>query len=154
MATDNRQSSTAIKVSSAQPTEVLSSEERRKRYAELRERFGKSRLEVVNPESGRHYFWADKTDDAGMVKLDMLGYRVEKVDPKDPNRVRAAGLREDGTFQQGDIILMSCPQEVYDFYELDNDERAQSYIYAPKEEFKQKAADQGSPTFEVAKPLR
>jgi hypothetical protein len=156
MATDHGQPATAVttpvKVQSAKPISKLSDEERRQRYAELRERMGRSRLEVSG-RPGKHYLWADINHREQIALLEALEYTTAIVDPKHPD-ITAAGMREDGTFVVGDCILMEVDSDIFDFIMLDNDEKARSLIYDAKDQFKQKAREVGSPTFEFDKPVR
>ena len=147
-----------IRPISAEPSaSQLTVAARKKRYDELRQRMGRSRL-AVDGVKGRHYLWAFKSDSNEMDKLDYLGYRivrepnakdvlVGKAEPK----VRANGLREDGTYVLGDVILVDCDQEVYEFLMLDNEEKSNNQLKAAKDNFIFEAEKKGVPTFEVDK---
>jgi hypothetical protein len=140
-------------VQSAPPAKPSTEEERRQRYADLRKRMGRSRLEVKG-DPAKHYFWASKDDSLEMTRLDYLGYEVvREADPKKPT-ITAAGMKDDGTYIIGDVILMCCPMETYEFLMLDNEERSNSLVTSAKENFKHEAAQRGVPTFEVTKPVR
>lgn len=142
-----------IKVTSAAPAEELSNEERRKRYAQLRERLGRSKLEVKG-EPGVHYFWADANDQAELVRLDYVGYQiVREKDPKHP-KVQAAGLKEDGTYVIGDVILMQCTEELYQMIVQDNQERSDAAVLGATEGFKSEALKKGIPVFDVPIPKK
>lgn len=140
-----------IDVQSAAPTKELSNEERRKRYAELRTRLGRSRLEVRG-KPGMHYVWGPKDDVGELTRMDFLGYRiVHEKDPKHPE-VQASGLREDGTYSQGDIILMEIPEETYQLIMEENDERSNAATFGASDAFRAEALKSGVPTFDVPVP--
>lgn len=148
---------TVVEPISAVPSATLTAEARNRRYAELRERIGKPRLEV-NGIKGRHYFWAPRGDSNELDRLDLLGYRIVrepnvkdvlagKAEPK----VKAAGLREDGTYVLGDVILVDCDQEVYEFLMMDVEQRSNQQQSSAKDNFTYEAEKQGVPVFEVDK---
>lgn len=129
---------------------------RKARYTELRKKLGRPKLEVRG-EAGVHYFWADKLHDQGeMIRLTSAGYYiVREPDPKGvlagkvKPKIEANGLQEDGTYLiGGEVILMACPSEVYEFLELDTSERHEEMVRGVAETFKANAADLGVPTFE------
>lgn len=139
------------------PLTELSKAERKARYAEYQKKLGRSKLEVKGGDPNRHYFWGPKDDDGELVRLDGLDYRIEKCPDavnvmagKAKPPFEAAGLREDGTWCIGDVILMSCPLEVYEFHLLDVEERSEAQISASVENFKVTAEQQGIPTFAPA----
>lgn len=150
-----------IQVQSAKPIGQLTAAERQKRFDELRKRMGKSRLEVKG-KPGLHYFWAHKTDDAEIIRLEgQFDYIIvrepnakEVLAGKAKPEIEASGLREDGTYQVGDVILMQCPQDNYDFMLLANDEKMEQMKSAVKEDFRTGAETQGVPTFEFDKPRK
>lgn len=138
---------------------------RKARYDAYRKKLGQPKL-AVTPVSlkGKHFFWAPnpgtwKGDDSEMVRLDTLGYAFVK-EPKVkeilsgkevPDRlVIAGGLREDGTYVIGDVILTFCDQEVYEFHLLDVEEKSDQLINGAQEDFKTEAARQGVPVFETS----
>jgi hypothetical protein len=65
--------------------------------------------------------------------------------------ISAGGLREDGTYVLGDVILMECDQDIYEFLMMENDQRSENMLNAAKDNFLAEAAKQGAPTFEVDK---
>lgn len=154
----------------AKPLKEMTKEERKRRYSEYKKKQGKSKLEVIGGDPNRHYFWAGFGHSAGpvseaynsveMVRLEYDEYTIVKVsNPADVlsgkakakhgnYEITAGGLRQDGTFVIGDVILMSCPQEVYEFHMLDVEERSEAQISASVEQFKTTAAAAGVPTFE------
>lgn len=136
------------------PLEILNTEEKRARYRILREKLGRSKLSVEG-EPGVHYFWADKSDENDMSRLDSLGYSI--VREEDPEavlkgtkkaKVKANGLRRDGTYVVGDVILTQCEQEVYDFLMLANSERHEDLARGAQRDFREAAERSGVPTFE------
>lgn len=137
------------------PLDKMSREERKQRYAQYQKKLGRSKLEV-HGDPNIHYFWADKNDDGELVRLDFLEYFIVK-EPKAKEvlagtatpKVRAAGLREDGTYIIGDVILMGCPMEIYEFHMMDVEERSEAQIAASVEQFKSSAQQRGIPTFDV-----
>src|SRR5258708_9898070 len=113
----------------AQSTE-LTEAQRKARFKELRERMGQSRLKVEGLP-GKHYLWAHKGDAIELDRLDLNGYAlVREVNAKEvlagkaKPKIKAGGLREDGTYIQGDAILMVVDQEVYDYLMQLNDEKS------------------------------
>ena len=148
---------TVIEPISATPTAVLDAEARKKRYQDLRQRMGKSRLEVQGLP-GRHYLWAHRGDSNELDRLDLLGFVITRepnvkdvLAGKTKPRIKAGGLREDGTYVQGDVILVDCPEEVYEFITLENEERANGLVSSAKDNFVFESEKQGVPTFEVDK---
>jgi len=144
-----------VEVKSVEPFKGLSPEERKERYRQLRAKLGTSRM-AVKGKPGVHYFWACKTDDNEMIRLDTLGYSiVRESDPlavksgKKKGEVEAQGLKDDGTYTIGDVILMQCAQEDYEFFLLDTEERHSNMINAVAQEFRDSAEKQGVPTFSV-----
>lgn len=138
----------------------LTIDARRKRYKELRARLGKSRLEVAG-KKGRHYFWADRNDSKEMTNLELAGYSiVREPKPKEvlagtsPAVIRANGLKSDGTYILGDVILMDCDMEVYEFILLSNEEKSRDQLQSAKDNFLIEAEREGVPTFEVDRSKR
>lgn len=154
MATDLRQSKieTAAKegrrVEANLPKIPMDPTERRKRYAELREKLGRSKIKVKGPE-GVTPIWALKNNAYEMARLEWMGFHVVKELKDKPRRFDAAGLLEDGTYVLGDVILMEIDTETYLLQkeiELDDFENLRLGI---ADEFQQKAKEAGTPTFEV-----
>jgi hypothetical protein len=148
---------TVIEPVSAQSSAALTEEQRQRRYSELRERMGRSRLEVSG-KPGRHYFWASRGDSNELDRLDLLGYKIvrepnakEILAGKAEPQIKAAGLREDGTYVLGDVILLDCDEEVYEFLLLESEQKSNSQQEAAKGNFVFEAEKQGVPTFEVDK---
>jgi len=148
-------------VISAKPLAGLTTAERKKRFDELRQRLGSSRLEVKGkPEL--HYFWAHKSDDAELIRLQgSYDYFIVK----EPNakevlagkvkpEITASGLKLDGTYQIGDVILTACPIENYEFQLLNDDEKREQMKQAAKDTFRVEAEQQGIPTFEFDQPRK
>jgi hypothetical protein len=139
------------------PLANMSREERKQRYQQFKKKLGRSRLEIKGANPNLHYFWAPKDDDVEMVRLDYLGYHIVRCDNakeilagKAESKLQAAGLREDGTYTIGDVILMACPLEVYEFHMMDVEERSEAQIAAPIEQFRTAATQSGIPVFEPA----
>jgi len=144
-------------VASSKPVGQMSKEERARRYKELRERMGASRLKVVG-KPGIHYFWGPHEDSGEMARLDMIGYSIVrepnaeqvlegKVDPQ----IKAAGLRQDGTYVIGDVMLMQCPEELYEMILLDSEQRHQEMVQGAVTDFLVSAEQNGAPVIEVNK---
>jgi len=143
-------------VSAAQAVPLTDSE-RKRRYAELRKRLGQPRLKVVGDPS-KHYFWAHRSDSQELDRLDLVGYVVVRepnaedvLSGKMKPLIQAGGLRNDGTYVLGDVILMCCDQDVYDFLMMENDERVDLMNQAAKDNFLVESEKHGVPTFEVEK---
>lgn len=134
----------------AKPISEMTDQERRQLYAKRRrERAGKSKLDVKG-KPGVHYFWAAKDDDAEMIRLKGDEYSIVKEkDPQKPE-ITAAGLREDGTYQIGDVILMQCPEEKYQEHLLDVEMRAEELISGAIEDFRSEQEQRGVPVFETS----
>ena len=148
---------TVIETVSAVPAATLTAEARKRRYEELRKRIGKPRLEVKGDPT-KHYFWGPRGDSNELDRLDLIGYSIVRCDNvKDvmageaKPKVEAAGLREDGTYVLGDVILLQCDKEVYEFLLLDNEERSNAQQASAKYNFTTEAEKKGVPTFEVDK---
>lgn len=128
---------------------------RKLRYAELRKKLGRPKLEVRG-KKGIHYFWADNVRDQGeIIRLSGVGYSLvrepnvkEVLAGKATPAIEANGLCEDGTYKVGDVILMQCPEETYEFLELDKSERHEDMVRGVAETFKANAEGLGVPTFE------
>lgn len=153
--------STSVNVT---PTPEQQRAARKARYEAYRQRLGQPKL-AVTPVTlkNKHFFWAPnpgtwKGDDSEMVRLDTLGYAVVK-EPKAADilagkevkdrLVIAGGLRADGTYVIGDVILTFCDEEVYEFHMMDVEERSDALISGAQEDFKTEAARSGVPTFET-----
>lgn len=148
---------TVIQPISAVPSAALTAEQRRKRYEDLRSRVGKPRLEVKGDPT-KHYFWGPRGDSNELDRLDLIGYIiVREPNAKDvlagkaKPKITAAGLREDGTYVLGDVILLQCDMETYEFLMLDNDEKARALQMSAKDNFLFESQKAGVPTFEVDK---
>lgn len=137
---------------SATPVKQLSDDERRKQFAQLRERMSRSRLEVTAPP-GRHPYWARKQDEQELARLEWLGFTVVRDDPKAP-LWKAAGLREDGTYSLGDVILMSIDEDTYQFLLEEDAQKAQNLVGSVKQSTEDEINKAGAPTFQVDKPTR
>lgn len=128
---------------------------RKARYTELRRKLGRSKLEVKG-KPGMHYFWADHVRDQGeLIRLSTFNYLIVR-EPKAAEvlkgtakpEIQANGLQQDGTYIIGDVILMACPEEVYEFIMLDQSERHEELVKGVSETFKSNAEGLGVPTFE------
>jgi len=150
----------AITIASAKPLSELSPEERRARWRELSKKMRKDQSEVRG-ESGQHYFWAcnqGQGSGSELIRLETIGYTLvrepnvaEVLAGKAKPKIQAAGLREDGTYVRGDVILMQCPQEDYEFFLLDIEKRQEEAAEGIPNEFISNAEQQGAPTFTVNK---
>jgi hypothetical protein len=128
------------------------------RYAELRKKMGRSLLEVKG-KPGLHYFWADKLHDSGdVVYRQSIGYSIvrepkaaEVLAGKAEPEIQANGLMQDGTYQLGgELMLMCCSEELYEFLQMDVSERHEEMTKATVTTFESSAQDIGVPTFRVA----
>lgn len=138
----------------AEPTtlvkKVLTPEERKRRYTEMRAKLGRSKIETKAPE-GTTVIWAMKDNEYERARMDWLGFKVvvEDMKPGAKRRFSAAGLKEDGTYVLGDVILMEIDTETYLLQkqiEIDDFELLRQSI---PEEFKSSAKKEEVPTFEV-----
>lgn len=144
---------------SAPPAPPLSQEEKRKRYDLYRKNNRGSKF-AVKGDPNIHYFWGPKDDSAELVRLDMQGYWIVKEpNPTDviagkegvKPKVQAGGLRQDGTYVIGDVILMACTLESYEFALMAVDDSHEEMLSSAKENFLHEAEKQGVPTFAVSK---
>ena len=134
-------------ISQPGPAKPLTPDERKHLLANLRNNMGKSRLAVQGP-SDMHPYWARSNDMEEMSRLESLGFRVVVEDHKHL-RYKASGLRQDGTYIIGDVILMEVPKEVHDILVEENHKTSKNLVASAKETFKDEANRQGVPTFEV-----
>jgi hypothetical protein len=139
-----------IQVSSAAPAKPMTKEERRKRFAELRSRMGRSQIEVT-PPPGKAAFWASKDDTKELGRLQWIGYSIVHDNPDKP-AWKANGMQQDGTYVIGDVILMEVDEEVRDMVQEEYLDRHESMLKNVKSTFISDAESQGVPAFEVAKP--
>jgi len=139
-----------IQVSSAPPpAKPMSAEERKQRLAALRERMGRSQIEVT-PPAGKTGYWVQITDTRELGRLEWLGYKIVHDDPKHP-AWKANGMKEDGTYVIGDVILMEIDSEIYDLLQQEYTEINEAQRSNAPRNFIDSADNQGVPTFEVAK---
>lgn len=146
-----------VSVTSNKPIGVLTPDQRKKRVDDLRSRMGRSRLEVEG-DPAMHYFWAPKDDSGELIRLEILGYRiVREPSPKEvlagkvTPKIRANGLREDGTYIIGDTILTEVEKDVYEILMEEPTRLNDAMKAAATEDFKNEAAKQGVPTFETGR---
>src|ERR1700722_15104344 len=147
----------APKVESAAPAVALSQEEKRKRYEAYRRQSRGSRFEVKG-DPNIHYFWGPKDDSSELTRLDMQGYYIiREPNPKDvidgraQPKIKAGGPRQDGRCVIGDVILMACPLETYEFALLDVEASHEELLKSAKENFLVEAEKAGVPTFTFTK---
>ena len=141
-----------ITVASAPQAKSLTPEERKQRLSDLRERMGRSQIEVVAP-AGKVGYWAHTTDTRELGRLDWIGFKIVHDDPKAP-KWHANGLKDDGTYVIGDVILMEIDSEIYDLIQNEYIELNEAQRKNAPRNFMDEAAAKQVPTFEVAKPLR
>lgn len=135
-------------IKSAKPSQ-MNEAEKRDWYLKLRNRMRTSPLAVKRKAAGFVPYWARRNDPVETSRLDLLGFRVvRETDLKNP-RYQANGLKEDGTYQLGDVILMECPEEEYEFYKQENLEQARQMSEGVGQAFMSEAAKQNVPAFEV-----
>ncbi len=142
-------STTPIKPVSAPPAKPLTVEEKRQRFAALRARMGRSQIEVT-PPAGKVGYWAPVSDTREMGRLLWLGFQVVHDDPKQPVW-QANGMKEDGTYVVGDVILVEIDSDLYEAIQQEYIDQHESMMKNTKATFVQDAAQQGVPTFEVKK---
>jgi len=147
MAVNNEQ---RTQVASAPPAGQLSEAQRQALFASLRERMSRSPL-AVTPPSGVSAYWARKDDMQELSRLDLLGFKVVKEADRQNLRFKANGLKEDGTYVLGDVILLEIPTEMYEFYKQEIQERSRRLAEGGRADFLNEAQKAGVPTFEVSK---
>lgn len=146
-----------IVVASQKSLRDMTSEEKVKRYRELRGKLRQaSDQSSVQGEPNVHYFWANKFNEPELLRLQGLGYTIiqepkaaEVLASKAKPKIQAAGLKPDGTYTRGDVILMQIPQEEYDFFLLDIEQRHEEHMNNIVSEFQDEAEKVGAPTFTV-----
>lgn len=119
----------------------ISEDEKQRLIALSEQNVNASILKVQGPE-GFHPYWANKNLD-GLVGsvgyFQTKGFLIAKDDPKKPESARfwnARGHQPNGTYVIGDLILMFCPNEVWDRYEQQNLANAKRYAGDVKRNFK------------------
>lgn len=142
---------TTVPVSAA-PAQPLTLDEKKKKFAELRSRMGRSQIEVT-PPAGKSGYWAPLDDTREHGRLGWLGFHVVHDDPKAPIW-RANGLKEDGTYVVGDVILMEIDSWIYEMLQQEYVEVNEAQRKNAPRVFAEEAERQGSPVFEVGKPPR
>ena len=142
------------KLVSSRPLEALSASEKRQRYALLKSKMSRSRLEVKG-DPNLHYFWAALEDKHEMARLEGLGYFLVReanaasiLAGEAKAKITANGLREDGTYVVGDVILTSCSMETYEFIMLANSERHEDLASGAQRDFQSEAEKYAVPVFE------
>ena len=142
--------SPAVQPVSASPAKPLSDLEKEQRFRELRSRMNESRLKVIAPP-GKVGYWARKDDEQELSRLNYMGFEiVHEADPKKPIW-KASGLREDGTYCLGDVILVEIDAETYEFYLQEDQRKSEALVGSVKQSFVDDAERQGVPTFKVDK---
>jgi hypothetical protein len=145
---------TQTKVESAPPAKSkLTDEQRAELREKIRARMSRSKLETQAPEGWTAY-WARKEDQAELARLDFLGFRVvreqkEAVEDSSLRRYKAQGIRSDGTYVMGDVILMEIPSDDYEIIMEENSHRSSNMAEAAKQHFRDEAEKKGAPTFVV-----
>lgn len=142
-------STVPIKPVSAPPAKELTADEKRQRFAALRARMGRSQIEVT-PPAGKTGYWAPVNDTRELGRLEWLGFHIVHDDPKQP-AWKANGMKEDGTYVIGDVILVEISTEDYETIQQTYVDQHESMMINTKASFKEDAAQQGVPTFEVKK---
>lgn len=138
----------AKKILAEQEANAGISEETKKKFAELKSRMGRSRLEVKSP-AGYTPYWARKGDTAELSRLDYLGFRIVREKPGQERRYSAQGYRDDGTYVMGDVILMEIRTEDYNFFLSENAKRGEQMSEAAKAKLVEDLESKGAPTFKV-----
>lgn len=139
-------------VSAPQSSTPLTMEQKRQRFAELRQRMGRSQIEVT-PPAGKSGYWAPLDDTRELGRLNWLGFNVVHDDPKAP-AWQANGLKDDGTYVVGDVILMEIDSWIYEMLQQEYVDVNEAQRKNAPRVFKDEAERQGSPVFEVGKPSR
>jgi hypothetical protein len=145
------------KLDSSVPFEQMSEAAKKARYQLLRSKMGQSRLTVIGLP-GLHYCWASKDDLNELARLDSLGYEIVRepeaeavLAGKKQPKIQANGLKADGTYTVGDVILVQCSEEVYEFIQMANSERYEEMALGAQRDFRLEAEKLAVPTFEHSK---
>jgi hypothetical protein len=132
---------------SAAPSTPLTLEQKRAQFALLRQRMGRSQIEVT-PPAGKSGYWAPLDDTRELGRLDWLGFKIVHDNPKSPIW-QANGAKEDGTYVVGDVILMEIDTWIYEMLQQEYIEINEAQRKNAPRNFQEEAERQGSPTFEV-----
>jgi hypothetical protein len=134
--------------------EQMSAAAKRLRYLELRSKLGRSRLQV-HGDPNMHYFWADRGDHSEIARLEGVGYSIvrepratEVLHGEAKPKISANGLREDGSYVVGDVILTQCSMETYEFLMLATSERHEELALGAQRDFRTEAESLAVPVFD------
>lgn len=137
---------------SAPTAAPLSLDEKRKRFAELRKQMGRSQI-AATPPAGKTGLWARMGDSRELGRLQFLGYNIVHDDPKSP-AWRANGLKQDGTYVVGDVILMEIDTWIYEMLQEEYVALSEAQRTNAKATFKDEAERSGAPVFETSRTPR
>lgn len=128
------------------PVMPISEEEKLRLIALSEQNINASILKVDGPQGFRPY-WANRVLDGAVGSVgyfEIKGFVIARDNPKKPESERfwkARGFQPNGTYVIGDLILMFCPNEVWDKYEQQNLANANRSTEKVKKNFKDVAAN-------------
>lgn len=108
--------------------------------------------DTMDPE--RHYRWvrAD-SNNSSVVRHKVLGYQLETKEGEVKTKATPDD-RGDSAIAIGDLVLMSCPKEVYEDRQRRNFSRREEILASTAAETKQRAKEKGIKLIEDADHLR
>jgi hypothetical protein len=126
------------------PAMSITEDEKQRLIALSEQNINASILKVDGP-GGFHPYWANCALDGQVGSVgyfETKGFVIARDDPAKAESERfwkARGARPDGTYVIGDLILMFCPDEVWDKYEQKNLQNAKRYSANIKQHFRDSA---------------
>lgn len=144
---DPKKTQVVVPTSVAPKLSEMSPEDRAKKYQEIRRRMSESRI-AVRGQSHLKYYWARKDDTNELSRLEWIGYEIVREPDILHPRISATGLKQDGTYVLGDVILMQIDKEISEFLDRENAKRAKDMAEGVKMTFATEAAKEGVPAFE------
>lgn len=130
----------------------LTPEERAARWAELRARPLMSGIYARCKNPNVYCKWVRKDDPNDIAYHETMGFRTVVDDPKKPREARryttAMPCNGEGKYINGDVILMECPRDDYEFYVHEGTELSRMQLNSGKDRFINEAARQDVPAFE------
>lgn len=131
----------------------MTDEERTARWAMLREQASRSKIYAKCKDPNIACRWVRKSDGGDIATHEWMGFKVVTENMKKPGKEdrrfdTAIPPDSEGHYVLGDVILMECLQDDYDFYVADGVRKSQEAVNAGKTSFADSASDKGFPAFE------
>lgn len=103
-------------------------------------------LDQSTLEPGRHYRWVRCRSDEHMMavtKTKLIGYRVEHLKEGGVRALTETDARPDGVIAVGDLILMSCPEELFEKRQLAQSAKTEGLLASTSAQTEQRAKELG-----------